>query len=120
MALPTRGTGVCLTPGDGEGQGSLVCCRSWGRRESDTTERLNNTGWESTRQNGTGVGGWGGERLGRANRLVYAKTDLCQAEVKRRPCPLCLTGDPDVSLRGEDPLEEGMATHSGILACRIP
>ena len=25
-----------------EGQGSLVCCSSWGHRESDTTERLNN------------------------------------------------------------------------------
>ena len=24
-----------------EGQGSLVCCDSWGREESDTTERLN-------------------------------------------------------------------------------
>ena len=24
--------------GDGEGQGSLVCCGSWGRKESDTTE----------------------------------------------------------------------------------
>ena len=29
-------------PGDGEGQGSLVCCSSWGRKESDTTELLNN------------------------------------------------------------------------------
>ena len=28
--------------GDGEGQGSLVCCGPWGRKESDTTERLNN------------------------------------------------------------------------------
>ena len=26
------------TPGDGEGQGSLVCCRPWGGKESDTTE----------------------------------------------------------------------------------
>ena len=25
------------TLGDGEGQGSLVCCSPWGRRESDTT-----------------------------------------------------------------------------------
>ena len=30
------------TPGDGEGQGSLVCCSPWGRKESDTTEQLNN------------------------------------------------------------------------------
>ena len=27
--------------GDGEGQGSLVCCSPWGCKESDTTERLN-------------------------------------------------------------------------------
>ena len=25
----------------GEGQGSLVCCSPWGRKESDMTERLN-------------------------------------------------------------------------------
>ena len=24
------------TPGDSEGQGSLVCCISWGHQESDT------------------------------------------------------------------------------------
>ena len=30
------------TPGDGEGQGGLACCRPWGRKESDTTGRLNN------------------------------------------------------------------------------
>ena len=28
--------------GDGEGQGSLACCDSWGHKESDTTELLNN------------------------------------------------------------------------------
>ena len=30
-------------PGDGEGQGSLVCCSPWGRKESDAPERLNNS-----------------------------------------------------------------------------
>ena len=25
----------------GDGQGGLACCDSWGRKESDTTERLN-------------------------------------------------------------------------------
>ena len=30
------------TLGDGEGQGSLECCSSWSRKESDTTEWLNN------------------------------------------------------------------------------
>ena len=29
------------TPGDGEGQGGLVCCGPWGCKEWDTTERLN-------------------------------------------------------------------------------
>ena len=29
------------TPGGGDGQGGLACCNSWGRKESDTTERLN-------------------------------------------------------------------------------
>ena len=29
--------------GDGEGQGSLVCCGPWGRKELDTTEQLQQT-----------------------------------------------------------------------------
>ena len=29
------------TPGVGDGQGGLACCDSWGRKESDTIERLN-------------------------------------------------------------------------------
>ena len=44
------------TPGVGDGQGGLVCCDSWGHKESDTTERLNWTetivpignGWSKT------------------------------------------------------------------------
>ena len=31
------------TPGDSEGQGSLVCCSPWGHKELDTTEWLNNS-----------------------------------------------------------------------------
>ena len=30
------------TPGDTEGQGSLVCCSPWGQKELDMTEWLNN------------------------------------------------------------------------------
>ena len=30
-----------IAPGDSEGQGSLACCSPWGRKESDTTSRLN-------------------------------------------------------------------------------
>ena len=29
------------SPGDGEGQGSLACCSSWGHEESDVTQQLN-------------------------------------------------------------------------------
>ena len=36
------------TPGVGDGQGGLVCCDSWGRKESDTTEWLNWTELMST------------------------------------------------------------------------
>ena len=39
------------TPRDGEGQGSLACCSPWGRKESDTTERLD-MWW------GQGIGNW--------------------------------------------------------------
>ena len=49
----SRGWDVCMahhlkghefeqTPGDSDWQGSLVCCSSWGHKESDTTEQLNN------------------------------------------------------------------------------
>ena len=33
--------GVGDGQGGGDGQGDLACCDSWGRKESDTTERLN-------------------------------------------------------------------------------
>ena len=34
--------------GYGEGQGSLACCSPWGRKESDTTEQLNQKKTTST------------------------------------------------------------------------
>ena len=36
-----NGHGIGWTPGAGDGQGGLVCCGSWRRKESDTTEQLN-------------------------------------------------------------------------------
>ena len=39
--------GFGWTPGVGDGQGGLVCCSSWGRKESDTTE-LNTKGMIKT------------------------------------------------------------------------
>ena len=35
------GHGFGWTTGVGDGQGGLACCGSWGRKESDRTERLN-------------------------------------------------------------------------------
>ena len=35
------GHGFGWTPGVHDGQGGLACCDSWGRKESDMTERLN-------------------------------------------------------------------------------
>ena len=43
MASPTRWTWVWVSSGDCEGQGSLVRCSPWGRKQSDTTERLKTT-----------------------------------------------------------------------------
>ena len=37
------------TPGDSEGQGSLVCCSPWGCKESGMTERLNNNSKSDSR-----------------------------------------------------------------------
>ena len=36
-----NGHGFGWTPGVGDGQRGLACCGSWGRKELDTTERLN-------------------------------------------------------------------------------
>ena len=37
----SKDMGLGGLPGVGDGQGGLVCCGSWGRKESHTTERLN-------------------------------------------------------------------------------
>ena len=36
-----NGHGFAWILGVGDGQGGLVCCISWGHKESDTTKRLN-------------------------------------------------------------------------------
>ena len=43
-----NGHGFGWTLGVGDGQGGLACCSSWGRKESDMTERLN---WTDTASN---------------------------------------------------------------------
>ena len=39
-------------PGDGEGQGSLACYSSWGCRELNTIQRLNNNNSKNTLSSG--------------------------------------------------------------------
>ena len=48
-----NGHGFGWSLGVGDGQGGLACCDSWGRKELDTTERLN---WTELNKNG---GIWG-------------------------------------------------------------
>ena len=43
------------TPGVGDGQGGLACCDSWGRKESDTTERLNWTEYKHRKKKTTKI-----------------------------------------------------------------
>ena len=38
-----NGHGFEQALGDGDGQGGLACCSPWGRKDSDTTEQLNNS-----------------------------------------------------------------------------
>ena len=42
-----NGHGFGWTPGVDDGQGGPVCCRSWGLKESNMTERLNWTDWDA-------------------------------------------------------------------------
>ena len=74
-----------------DGQGGLSCCDSWGRKESDTTERLN---W-------TELNWW-----------LSSQGSTCQR--RRSTCQWI------PSLGWEDHLEKEMATCSSILAWKTP
>ena len=82
------------TPGDGEGQGGLVYCSLWGCKEWDMTGWLNNN-----------------------NNELFMGFPSGSA-VKNLPAMQELQGVWVQSLGREDPLEEGMATHSNILSWR--
>ena len=58
------------TPGVGDGQGGLACCDSWGRKESDTTERLNWTELKDTKLKDTP----------KFNRIITLGMDSLRAE----------------------------------------
>ena len=57
-----NGHGFEWTPGVGDGQGGLVCCDSWGRKESEMTERLKRIELQYTQKQKTLV----------SSELVYA------------------------------------------------
>ena len=112
------------TPGVGDGQGGLACCNSWGRKESDTTERLNWTdnsvGKESACNAGdpgsiSGSGRSPGEGIGYP--FQYSWASLVAQLVKNPPATWETWAR---SLGWENPLGKGKATHSSILAWRIP
>ena len=128
------------TPGDGDGQGGLACCDSWGRKESDTTEWLNRTelNWIAERQHDSNVFvlltlsclglsiAWGltSPQLGEGNGNPLQCSCLenpvdrgaWRAAVHR--VTQSRTWLKWLSLHGA--LEKEMATHSSILAWRIP
>ena len=83
-----------LLPGKSHGQRSLVGCSPWGHEESDTTERLI---WSD---------------------LILKKwASLVAQRLKHLPSMWEIW---ILSLGWEDPLEKAMATHSSILAWKIP
>ena len=73
-------------------------CSLWGRKESDTTERLSTHTCTSA--------------LSRASLVLLV--------VKNPPANAGDVRDRIQSLDWEDPLEKGMATHSSILSWEIP
>ena len=104
-------------PGVGNGQGRLVCCSPWGCKESDMTEQLN---WTDS-----------------LPRLPLFSSFLHYLAISLSPVPPGLprwqaSGKESTcqcrrrkrhgfyTWVGKDPLEEDMATHSNILAWRIP
>ena len=118
------GYGFGWTPGVGDGQGGLACCNSWGRKELDTTERLNWT------------------ELIHKNYYIFWVVSIVLWRRQWHPTPVLLPGKchGGRSLVGCSPwvarswtrlsdftftfhfhaLEKEMTTHSSVLAWRIP
>ena len=108
------------TPGDSERKGGLSCCSPWGHKESDVTWWLNNSKQEfvcNARDSSSipGSGRLPGEGIDCP--LQYSWASLVAQMVKNLPA---VQETWFQSLGQKDPLEEGMATYSSILAWRIP
>ena len=90
--------------GDGEGKGSLGCCSSWGLKELDITERLNNNILFLNFRSST------------MSDLPDTRASLVAQTLKRLPAMREIWVR---SLGREDPLEKEMATNSSTLAWKI-
>ena len=79
------------TPGVGDGQGGLACCNTWGRKESDTTVRLNWTklNWDTIRK----------ESLQEVKILCFPKSSLF-LRVLRSSQPEAISPAPHPAPRG--------------------
>ena len=93
------------TLGDGEGQGSLVCCSPWGCKELDTTEWLENT---------VTTLAWGEQRLGEPER-TEAEELVGYAVLEKVTYSCCWKGLPEFRTFGFIFLACGRAMACGIL-----
>ena len=59
-------------------------------------------------------------QLGRIKDFITEKNFPGGKVVKNPPANAGYAGDRGSTLGREDPLEEGMATHSSILGCKVP
>ena len=124
-----------LLPGKSRGQRSLVGWRQWGLEESDTTERLHfhfslsctgegngNPLQCSCLENPRDGGAWWAAIFG----VAQSRTQLKRLSSSSSRVAQMVKNLPTVqetwvrSLGQEGPLEKGMATHSSVLAWRIP
>ena len=94
-------------PGESQGWGSLVGCRLWGRTVGHDSSDLAAAAY-ITSLNHIRLSLSSGERYYWFSQVVLVKEPACPCRRHRR------------SLGQADPLEEGTATHSSILAWRIP
>ena len=96
-----------LLPGKSHGQRRLVGCRLWSHKESDTTEQLSFPFILILDQ-----------QSGYYFTFLLLQVMVLMAQIVKNMTSMWETRVQ--SLGGEDPLEKGMATHSTILAWRIP
>ena len=97
--------------GDGDGQGSLVCCSPWVHKKSDTTERLNWTEQQPTpvllpgkyrgQRSLVGYSLWGREESDTTEHLHFHFSLACTGEGNGNPLQCsCLENPIDGSLVG--------------------